>query len=101
MLREKFVSKLGFEPQIFSFSRGRSTIEPLETHIPPQKQISLSPILLQTKNTVFFVRKLHYYIYSFHFISTSYDTHLQTRRSQSPVLGKCRSVPPSIFVWSN
>ena len=57
---------------------------------------------LLNKNTVFFVcsrigdeehsvfvRKLHYYISFFHFISTSYDAHLQTRR---------RSVPPSIFV---
>ena len=35
----------------------------------------------------------------FHFISTSYDAHLRTRRRQSSVLGKCRSVPPSIFVW--
>ena len=44
-----------------------------------------------------FVRKLHYYIF-FPFISTSYDAHLRTRRRQSSVLGKCRSVPPSIFI---
>ena len=33
ILREKFVSKLGFEPQISSFTHWRSTIQPLETHI--------------------------------------------------------------------
>ena len=29
----------------------------------------------------------------------TYDAHLRTRRLQSSVLGKCRSVPPTIFVW--
>ena len=48
------------------------------------------------KNSAF-VRKLHYYIF-FCFISTSYDAHLWIRRRQSSVLGKCRSVLPSIFV---
>ena len=55
---------------------------------------------LSNKNTVF-VQKLHYYIYIyfFSFISTSYDTHLRTRRRKSSVLGKCRSVPlPFLFV---
>ena len=39
-----------------------------------------------------FVRKLHYCIYIFCFISTSYDAHLRTRQHKSSVLGKCRSV---------
>ena len=38
-------------------------------------------------------------LYIFCFISTSYDAHLLTRRRQSSVLDKCRSVPPSTFVW--
>ena len=37
-------------------------------------------------------------LYIFRFISTSYDTHLRIRQHQSSILGKCRSVPPSIFV---
>ena len=57
-----------------------------------------SPILLQTKNTVFLFESFNFvHIFFFRFISTSYDTHLRTRRRQSSVLGKCRSVPPSNF----
>ena len=51
------------------------------------------------KNTVFLFESFNFVYIFFHFISTSYDAHLRTRRRQSSVLGKCRSVPPSIFVW--
>ena len=42
------MSKLGFETQISSFAHWRSTIEPLETHIPTQKQTSL-PFIFQPR----------------------------------------------------
>ena len=47
-------------------------------------------ILLQTKNTVFLFESFTIIYFSFHFYVS---------RRQSSVLGKCRSVPPSIFVW--
>ena len=40
------------------------------------------------------------YVYFFRFISTSYDADLWIRQHQLSVLGKCRSVLPSIFVLS-
>ena len=60
------------------------------------EQLRLLTILLQTKNTVFL---FEYFNYSVFYVSSLClnDAHLRTRRHRSSVLGKCRSVPPSIF----
>ena len=50
------------------------------------------------KNTVFLFESFIIICFFFNFISASYDAHLRTRRRQSSVLAKCRSIPPSIFV---
>ena len=52
ILGEKFVSKLGSEPQISSLTHWRSTIEPLETYIPTWKQTFL-PYIFQPKTFSF------------------------------------------------
>ena len=50
ILREKFVSMIGFEPQISSFTYWRSTIEPFETPIPTN--LSLIHISIQDSHNV-------------------------------------------------
>ena len=52
---------------------------------------------VQMKNTVFLFESFTYYIF---FVSSLHlnDFHLRTRRCQSSVLGKCRSIPlPFLF----
>ena len=50
-MREKFVSKLGFEPQISGFTHRRLNNYNIKTHVPTQKQTSL-PFINQFKTLV-------------------------------------------------